>query len=113
VQLFGTVSNEVKKNLSAKVVRDQRIGIWIYGPRDIYEHKGSPQRRKIVNFITHPDSRESTKMSMNCFLVDLRKAWREREFYHAGEFTRAAIGEAGETTLTTSIWVSSRKARRI
>jgi hypothetical protein len=104
VQLFGTVSNDGWRKLSAKVVRDSEAESGFTAYVKYRCLKGSPRPKgRLVTFITHPSFTSEYEDAYELFSALNAKGVANAEFYPAESFTVAAIGDAGETALTLDL----------
>lgn len=109
VQLFGTVSADGKRKLTARVkerTNDYRVRLtYSCEPSD-------PPRGQYVTFITYPDFLDKDHEDAYELFSTIKDNVAENEIYPKSLFTVAAIGDAGETALTLNLETIKRKRQK-
>jgi hypothetical protein len=108
VTLFGTISNNGERQLTASV--SEREGKKLYKVIARYEClPGSPAPRGgYVTFVTFPDFKSELQDRYEIF-AELKDKVATATFYPDSSFTIAAIGDAGDTALTFHLMNASPK----
>jgi Trypsin-like peptidase domain len=104
-QIFGTVSDNGERRLTAKVawrkVKKTRNPFVVTAVYEVLA--GAPEPcGNYVTFITYPDFRSETEDSYELF-AEMKNGRAEVKFFLSDSFTIAAIGDAGGTALTLDL----------
>lgn len=102
-QLFGTVSNDGSRCLSARVRWRKKRGDYLVRVRYQLAPGSAAPRGEYVTFVTYPDLAEDGEDAYELFARVDSKGKAENEFYPGELFTVAAIGDAGDTALTLDL----------
>lgn len=97
VQLFGSISNNGERRLSATIKENKDY----YTVKVTYEclPGSSESLGRYVTFITYPDFKSEKEDAYELFSL-IKKGKAVQEFYPTDLFTVAAIGDGGATALT-------------
>ena len=98
--LFGEISNNGRRRLTARAERGRRKGK-VFVKYECID-SNHPPRGGFVTFITYPDFKWEREDAYELF-APLENGVAEQEFYPVDGFTVAAIGDAGDTALTLDL----------
>lgn len=113
VQIFGTVSDNGKRRLTAKITLESTESGRSYFQATVtykVKKKAESARGQFVTFITYPDFEQEGVDAYELFAPVIDDE-AEVEFYPGSGFTLAAIGDGGDTALTVDLSTIKNKPK--
>ncbi|MBV9125515.1 MAG: trypsin-like peptidase domain-containing protein [Planctomycetes bacterium] len=102
IQIFGSITNNGSRKLSAKVDWDKEEKYYTVGVTYKCLKGSPPPRGGYVTFITYPDFENEEEDAYELF-AQVEEGSAYQEFYPDDLFTVAAVGDAGDTALTLDL----------